>query len=126
MREDLCSLLDRDTLLHLWPTLRTLISTTVRGVWEEAFGELRALADAPAGRPPASAHTGVRRPRETPALHARLLADVLATGSPYPWVITGGYAVQAHELLSRPSQDLDVASTTPRRRRKSSVPSSMG
>ncbi|MEU6578500.1 nucleotidyl transferase AbiEii/AbiGii toxin family protein [Streptomyces sp. NPDC046805] len=48
-----------------------------------------------------------------PALHARLLADVLVIGSPYPLVITGGYAVQAHELLSRPSQDLDVATENP-------------
>ncbi|MDI6517689.1 nucleotidyl transferase AbiEii/AbiGii toxin family protein [Streptomyces coelicoflavus] len=48
-----------------------------------------------------------------PHLHARLLADVLAIGSPYPLVITGGYAVQAHELLARPSQDLDVATENP-------------
>ncbi|MER5603672.1 nucleotidyl transferase AbiEii/AbiGii toxin family protein [Streptomyces sp. NPDC002265] len=48
-----------------------------------------------------------------PDLHARLLADVLASGSPYPLVITGGYAVQAHELLARPSQDLDVATENP-------------
>ncbi|MER5199840.1 nucleotidyl transferase AbiEii/AbiGii toxin family protein [Streptomyces sp. NPDC002755] len=48
-----------------------------------------------------------------PDLHARLLADVLAIGSPYPLVITGGYAVQAHELLARPSQDLDVATDNP-------------
>lgn len=48
-----------------------------------------------------------------PDLHARLLADVLAIGTPYPLVITGGYAVQAHELLARPSQDLDVATENP-------------
>ncbi|MFF8868429.1 nucleotidyl transferase AbiEii/AbiGii toxin family protein [Streptomyces sp. NPDC015139] len=48
-----------------------------------------------------------------PDLHARLLADVLAIGSPYPLVITGGYAIQAHELLARPSQDLDVATENP-------------
>lgn len=53
MREDLCALLNRDLLLRLWPTLRILVSTTVRGVWEEAFPELRALADVPAARPPA-------------------------------------------------------------------------
>ncbi|MEU2900821.1 hypothetical protein ACWC4E_30505 [Streptomyces sp. NPDC001273] len=52
MREDLCALLNRDLLLRLWPTLRILISTTVRGVWEEAFQELRALADLPAAQPP--------------------------------------------------------------------------
>ncbi|WP_151771047.1 nucleotidyl transferase AbiEii/AbiGii toxin family protein [Streptomyces abyssomicinicus] len=48
-----------------------------------------------------------------PDLHARLLADVLALGSPYPLVITGGYGVQAHELLARPSQDVDVATENP-------------
>lgn len=54
MREDLCALLNRDLLLlRLWPTLRILVSTTVRGVWEEAFPELRALADVPATQPPA-------------------------------------------------------------------------
>ncbi|MEV8534677.1 nucleotidyl transferase AbiEii/AbiGii toxin family protein [Streptomyces sp. NPDC051211] len=47
------------------------------------------------------------------ALHRRLLADVLAIGSPYPLVITGGYAVQAHGLVSRISQDLDVATENP-------------
>ncbi|MEU1503218.1 hypothetical protein [Streptomyces sp. NPDC005732] len=34
-------------------------------------------------------------------LHRRLLADVLAIGTPYPLVITGGYAVQAHGLVDR-------------------------
>ncbi|MEV6056443.1 hypothetical protein [Streptomyces sp. NPDC052107] len=57
MREDLCSLLDRDTLLQLWPTLRSLVSTTVCGVWEEAFPELRALAGISAVRPPARQRT---------------------------------------------------------------------
>ncbi|WP_148590894.1 nucleotidyl transferase AbiEii/AbiGii toxin family protein [Streptomyces sp. WAC01526] len=47
------------------------------------------------------------------ALHRRLLADVLAIGSPYPLVITGGYAVQAHGLVNRLSQDLDVATENP-------------
>ncbi|WUD70757.1 nucleotidyl transferase AbiEii/AbiGii toxin family protein [Streptomyces sp. NBC_00510] len=42
-------------------------------------------------------------------LHRRLLADVLTIGSPYPLVLTGGYAVQAHGLVQRLSQDLDVA-----------------
>ncbi|MFI8093806.1 hypothetical protein ACIF9R_36815 [Streptomyces sp. NPDC086080] len=53
MREDLCTVLNHDLLLRLWPTLRILVSTTVRGVWEEAFPELRALADLPAAQPPA-------------------------------------------------------------------------
>lgn len=47
------------------------------------------------------------------ALHRRLLADVLAIGTPYPLVITGGYAVQAHGLVDRLSQDLDVATENP-------------
>ncbi|MGW7071844.1 nucleotidyl transferase AbiEii/AbiGii toxin family protein [Streptomyces sp. NPDC054855] len=46
-------------------------------------------------------------------LHRRLLADVLAIGAPYPLVITGGYAVQAHGLVDRLSQDLDVATENP-------------
>ncbi|WP_307814973.1 nucleotidyl transferase AbiEii/AbiGii toxin family protein [Streptomyces clavuligerus] len=45
--------------------------------------------------------------------HRRLLADVLAIGAPYPLVITGGYAVQAHGLVDRLSQDLDVATENP-------------
>ncbi|MGW6016292.1 nucleotidyl transferase AbiEii/AbiGii toxin family protein [Streptomyces sp. NPDC055210] len=48
-----------------------------------------------------------------PQLHARLLADVIALGAPYPLVLTGGYAVRAHRLVSRPSQDLDVATENP-------------
>ncbi|MFF1451130.1 nucleotidyl transferase AbiEii/AbiGii toxin family protein [Streptomyces sp. NPDC058274] len=48
-----------------------------------------------------------------PELHARLLADVITLGAPYPLVLTGGYAVQAHRLVSRPSQDLDVATENP-------------
>lgn len=46
-------------------------------------------------------------------LHRRLLADVLAIGTPYPLIITGGYAVQAHGLVDRLSQDLDVATENP-------------
>ncbi|MFI1829566.1 nucleotidyl transferase AbiEii/AbiGii toxin family protein [Streptomyces sp. NPDC020412] len=46
-------------------------------------------------------------------LHRRLLADVLAIGAPYPLVITGGYAVQAHRLVDRLSQDLDLATQNP-------------
>ncbi|MEU1622945.1 nucleotidyl transferase AbiEii/AbiGii toxin family protein [Streptomyces sp. NPDC005722] len=50
---------------------------------------------------------------DMPELHRRLLADVLALGSPYPLVLTGGYAVRAHRLVNRPSQDLDVATQSP-------------
>ncbi|TXL84532.1 nucleotidyl transferase AbiEii/AbiGii toxin family protein [Streptomyces sp. IB2014 016-6] len=42
-------------------------------------------------------------------LHRRLLADVLAIGTSYPLVITGGYAAQVHGLVERFSQDIDVA-----------------
>lgn len=48
-------------------------------------------------------------------LHRRLLADVLAVGGPYPLVLTGGYAVQAHGLVDRLSQDLDLATENPER-----------
>ncbi|MEU6214689.1 hypothetical protein ABZ891_32950 [Streptomyces sp. NPDC047023] len=34
-------------------------------------------------------------------LHRRLLAAVSDIGTPYPLVITGGYAVQAHGLIER-------------------------
>ncbi|MEV7930655.1 MULTISPECIES: nucleotidyl transferase AbiEii/AbiGii toxin family protein [unclassified Kitasatospora] len=50
--------------------------------------------------------------RLTP-LHRRLLADVLAVGAPYQLVLTDGYAVQAHGLADRLSQDLDVATEHP-------------
>ncbi len=40
-------------------------------------------------------------------LHRRLLADVISIGTPYPLVITGGYAVRAHGLVDRLSQDID-------------------
>ncbi|MFJ5721643.1 nucleotidyl transferase AbiEii/AbiGii toxin family protein [Streptomyces sp. NPDC093149] len=48
-------------------------------------------------------------------LHRRLLADVLAVGGNYPLALTGGYAVQAHGLVDRLSQDLDVATENPGR-----------
>lgn len=48
-----------------------------------------------------------------PELHTRLLADVIALGSAYPLVLTGGYAVQAHRLVNRPSQHLDIAAESP-------------
>ncbi|WCD91266.1 hypothetical protein KPP03845_200227 (plasmid) [Streptomyces xanthophaeus] len=46
-------------------------------------------------------------------LHRRLLSAVIDIGTPYPLVITGGYAVQAHGLVDRLSQDLDVATENP-------------
>jgi predicted nucleotidyltransferase component of viral defense system len=42
-------------------------------------------------------------------LHRRLLRDVLDVGVDHGFVITGGYAVQAHGLVNRLSRDLDVA-----------------
>ncbi|MGW2563379.1 nucleotidyl transferase AbiEii/AbiGii toxin family protein [Streptomyces sp. NPDC001514] len=48
-----------------------------------------------------------------PALHQQLLADALEAGAPHGLVLAGGYAVQAHRLVSRVSQDLDFATTNP-------------
>lgn len=46
-------------------------------------------------------------------LHRRLLADLLSVGTSYPLALTGGYAAQAHGLVDRISQDLDVATQNP-------------
>ncbi|MEU3796031.1 nucleotidyl transferase AbiEii/AbiGii toxin family protein [Streptomyces fructofermentans] len=46
-----------------------------------------------------------------PDLHRRLLSDALECGTTYGLVLAGGYAVQAHELVSRVSQDLDLATS---------------
>jgi hypothetical protein len=40
-RADVTTYLNRDLLVSQWPVLGTLISKTVRGVWESAFPELR-------------------------------------------------------------------------------------
>ena len=37
---DVATYLNHDLLVSQWPVLRTLISKTVRGVWESAFPEL--------------------------------------------------------------------------------------
>jgi hypothetical protein len=37
---DVTAYLNRDLLVSQWPVLRTLVSKTVRGVWESAFPEL--------------------------------------------------------------------------------------
>jgi hypothetical protein len=47
------------------------------------------------------------------ALHRRLLQDVLEIGNAFPFIITGGYAVQAHGLVDRLSRDIDVATNSP-------------
>jgi predicted nucleotidyltransferase component of viral defense system len=46
------------------------------------------------------------------ALHRRLMQDVLEIGNSLPLVITGGYAVQAHQLVDRLSRDIDVATNS--------------
>lgn len=46
-------------------------------------------------------------------LHRRLLRDVLEVGNDLPFVITGGYAIQAHGIVDRLSRDIDVATNSP-------------
>jgi hypothetical protein len=46
-------------------------------------------------------------------LHRRLLQDVLEVGNDLPFVLTGGYAVQAHGIVDRLSRDIDVATNSP-------------
>jgi hypothetical protein len=48
-----------------------------------------------------------------PDHHRRLLADALTAGQPFGLALMGGYAVQAHGLVHRPSQDLDFATEHP-------------
>ncbi|MEV4878189.1 transcriptional regulator [Streptomyces cyaneofuscatus] len=48
MHDDLVEYLDRDLLVTMWPTLRTLISRDLRDVWESAFDELALSARAAA------------------------------------------------------------------------------
>ncbi|MCX4972405.1 transcriptional regulator [Streptomyces sp. NBC_00620] len=40
LHDDLVQYLNQDLLISMWPTLRTLISRDLRGVWENAFTEL--------------------------------------------------------------------------------------
>jgi hypothetical protein len=44
-----------------------------------------------------------------PAAHLRVLLDGLAVFERYGLLLAGGYAFRAHEILHRPSQDLDFA-----------------
>jgi hypothetical protein len=53
-------------------------------------------------------------------LHRRLLQDVLEIGNAFPHVITGGYAVQAHRLVDRFSRDIDMATDSAARMKRSS------
>ena len=50
---------------------------------------------------------------ERPEHHRLLLSDILDLGHPYGLALMGGYAVQAHGLAHRPSQDLDFATEHP-------------
>lgn len=52
VREDLCALLDRRTLIHLWPTVRRMIPKAARSAWEEAFEVLRERARTGRPQPP--------------------------------------------------------------------------
>ncbi|MEV4872495.1 hypothetical protein [Streptomyces syringium] len=45
--------------------------------------------------------------------HRLLLPDVLEVGAPYALVLGGGYALQAHGLVDRPSRTLDLVTETP-------------
>jgi predicted nucleotidyltransferase component of viral defense system len=45
-------------------------------------------------------------------LHRRLLRDVLEVGNDLPFVITGGYAIQAHGIVERLSRDIDIATNS--------------
>ncbi|MEV0978624.1 hypothetical protein [Streptomyces sp. NPDC049915] len=47
------------------------------------------------------------------APHHRLLADVVTTGTPHGLVLAGGYALQAHGLLTRPHANVDLATDSP-------------
>lgn len=48
-------------------------------------------------------------PDELPAGHLRVLLDGLPVLDQYGLLLAGGYAFRAHEILHRPSQDLDFA-----------------
>jgi len=44
--------------------------------------------------------------------HARLARVALAAAEPYGFVLAGGYAVQVHGFLTRPSADVDIFTTS--------------
>ncbi|MYV43020.1 hypothetical protein GT030_30205 [Streptomyces sp. SID1328] len=48
LRDDLPRFLNRDLLLQMWPVLRPLVGRSVASVWEEAFPQLAARAQAAA------------------------------------------------------------------------------
>lgn len=84
----LTSLLDGGLLVSQWPVARTQPAHP-RGAGSGL---------------PRSGRRNVRSRVNLSALHRWLLADVLTIGTPYPLVITGGYAVQAHGLVDRLSR----------------------
>lgn len=45
LHDDLCTYLHHELLIAQWPILRTLISRTVREVWEAAFPQLQIAED---------------------------------------------------------------------------------
>ena len=45
-------------------------------------------------------------------LHQRLARLALATAGDYGFCLAGGYAVQAHGFLDRPSEDVDLFTTS--------------
>ncbi|MEU6002873.1 hypothetical protein ABZ837_34315 [Streptomyces sp. NPDC047197] len=49
LHDDLCAYLDHELLRAQWPILRTLVSPTVRDVWETRFPQLHPTAS---GAPP--------------------------------------------------------------------------
>jgi hypothetical protein len=59
-----------------------------------------------------------------PAAHLRVLLDGLPVFERYGLLLAGGYAFRAHEILNRPSQDLDFATRDDTRFRRS--PSTSG
>ena len=57
------------------------------------------------------------------ALHRQLMQDVLEIGNNLPLVITGGYAVQAHQLVDRLAVTLTWQPTVTSRWKISRLPS---
>jgi hypothetical protein len=76
-----------------------------------------AAAAAGAARPPgvgaAAHHAGFPVSLDgLPPAHLRVLLDGLPVFERYGLLLAGGYAFRAHEIVHRPSQDLDFATTS--------------
>jgi hypothetical protein len=92
-REDLERFVHGDSLVSMWPRLRRLLGPHARlGVGATADGT--GLPVSLVGLPPA---------------HWQVLLDGLPVFDQYGLLLAGGYAFRAHEILHRPSQDLDFA-----------------